>query len=93
MAPATAGSSQHFRGDQEAGRSRPGGNDQENDPLPEEVTMDDQDRDAELSAALEKFLRDTMASGYTKEQAVEMIRQEICDAEVRHRRSQIKPVP
>jgi DNA-binding transcriptional regulator YhcF (GntR family) len=55
--------------------------------------MDDQDRDAELSAALEKFLRDTMASGYTKEQAVEMIRQEICDAEVRHRRSQIKPVP
>ena len=51
---------------------------------------DEAKRDAELDKAIEAYLRALMAKGYTKEQAVEMIRRRIHEASVQHRRSQIK---
>jgi hypothetical protein len=41
------------------------------------MTMDDERRDAELDAAIEIFVRQTMAEGYSRGQAVEMARQEL----------------
>jgi len=52
--------------------------------------VDKQRRDAALDQAIEKYLRECMAVGLTKEEVVDRLRKQMNETIVEHRRSQFK---